>query len=209
MSTTCLKCGGTGKLVNGELCPDCSKEVGIAVPILYNVPVQYQGVRFDKSFLPEKEQSEYGAFMEELLTTIINDYAYYQKNLLICNRPNSGKTVWAYNLYAVLSSKGYDIPPLKDISEVRDIITSYTDKELANLYSTARCAIIKVPRDLQPWMFDSMSMIIERRVRNDGFTIFLFGGSEDDLRYADRYGRIKEITGTGAYNTVKLCTFNK
>lgn len=209
MNTGCMKCAGSGKLISGEPCPDCAKELSAIVPISYGVPAQYQGVKFDKSFLPEKEQKGYGEFMEELLNTIINDYAFYQKNLLICNRPNSGKTVWAYHLYAVLSSKGYEIPPLKDIAEVRDIITSYADKELANLYSTARCAIIKVPRDLQPWMFDSISMIVERRVRNDGFTIFLYGGSEDDLKYADRYGRIRDIMGTGAYNTVKLYSFGK
>lgn len=203
----CLRCDGTGILANGEPCPDCAKTILRMAPISYSVPAQYQGIMFDKSFLPEKEQKVYGTFMEELMSTIVSDYAFYQKNLLICNRPNSGKTVWAYNLYAILSDKGYEIPPLKDVTEVRSIITSFADRELANLYSTARCAIIKVPRDLQPWMFDSLSMIVERRVRNDGFTIFLYGGTEEDLKFADKYGKLRDIRGTGAYNTIEIKSF--
>lgn len=207
MNASCIKCGGTGRLISGELCPDCGGNLIKNTPIVCTVPVQYQGVAFDKTFLPEKEQEVYGSFMEELMTTIINDYAFYQKNLLICSRPNSGKTVWAYNLYSILSSKGYEIPTLRDIVEVRDILNSYSNKDEVNLISTARCAVIKIPRDLQPWMFDTISYLIERRVRNDGFTIFLFGGTEEDLKYIDKFNRLKDLKGTGAYNTIKIESF--
>jgi hypothetical protein len=204
-----MKCGGTGRLVSGEPCPDCASEQIKTVPIVQGVPAQYQGVSFDKSFLPEKEQKEYGTFMEELLQTIINDLAFYQKNMIICSRPNSGKTVWAYNLYSLITSKGYEMPPLKDVAEVRTILYSYDDKELAQLYSTARCVVIKIPRDIQPWMFDSIAAIVERRVRSDGFTIFLFGGNEMDLKAADKYGKLGDLRGTGAYNTLQIKSFDR
>lgn len=207
MGTSCLKCAGDGIMGNGEPCPVCAKEKLKIIPTVYGVPAQYQGVRFDKSFLPEKEQKDYGAYMEELMETIVNDFSFYQKNLLICSKPNSGKTVWAYNLYSVLSSKGYEIPPLKDIVEVRNILNSYTDKDMIRLYSEARCAIIRIPRDIQFWMFDVMSFIIERRVRSDGFTIFMFGGTEEELKQADRYERLKTLKGSGAYNTVYVKSF--
>lgn len=207
MGLECLKCGGTGVLVNGDPCPDCIGENAKLVPIVQDIPVQYQGVRFDKSFLPEKEQEKYGSFMEELLTTIINDYAFYQKNMIICSRPNSGKTVWAYNLISILTSKGYEVPSLRDVTEVRNIFNSYNDKEEAALFSTARCAIIKIPRDIQSWMFDTISYIIERRVRSDGFTIFLFGGTEEELKHADRNERMRYLKGTGSYNTIKVESF--
>lgn len=207
MSINCLKCGGTGFLLSGEPCPDCSEELGVLTPIVHGVPAQYQGIQFDKSFLPEKEQKTYGVFMEELLDNIIHDYAYYQKNLLICSRPNSGKTVWAYNLYSILASKGYEIPPLRDISEVRSILNSYDNKQEAQLFSSARCAIVKIPRDIQPWMFDTMSYLVERRVRSNGFTIFLFGGSLDELKLLDRFDKLKYLRGTGAYNTIKIESF--
>lgn len=207
MSSFCIKCGGTGRLVSGEPCPDCASEQVKMVPIVQGVPAQYQGVSFDKSFLPEKEQKEYGTFMEELLQTIINDLAFYQKNMIICSRPNSGKTVWAYNLYSLVTSKGYDMPPLKDVAEVRAILSSYDDKDMAQLFSSARCAVIKIPRDVQPWMFDTVASIIERRVRSDGFTIFLFGGTEQDLKAVDRFEKLKYLRGSGAYNTVYVKSF--
>lgn len=208
MPTTCLLCGGDGITATGEPCPNCSSEALKKVPVFFHVPVQYQGVRFDKSFLPDKEQSKYGTFMEELLVTIVNDFAFYQKNMIICSRPNSGKTVWSYNLYSVLMDKGYSVPSLKDVVEVRNILNSWDNKEEADLFSNARCAIIKIPRDAQPWVFDTISYIVERRVRSNGFTIFLFGGSYDDLKLIDRYGKLKYLEGTGAYNTVKIESFD-
>jgi hypothetical protein len=183
------------------------KEQTSMVPIVYGVPAQYQGLKFDKSFLPDKEQKDYGTFMEELMTTIVNDIAFYQKNMIICSRPNSGKTVWAYNLYSLITSKGFDMPPLKDVTEVRNILNSYTDKEMTQLYSDARCAVIRIPRDVQFWMFDTIGYIIERRVRSNGFTIFMFGGSEQDLKVVDKFDKLKYLRGTGAYNTVCIKSF--
>lgn len=205
--SSCLKCGGDGKMANGSLCPECSKLIVKKTPIVQGIPVQYQGVKFDKKFLPEKEQKEYGTFMEDLLTTIVNDLSFYQKNLCICSRANSGKTVWAYSLIALLSAKGYTIPNLRDITEVRNILNSYDNKEEAALWSSARCAIIKLPRDMQPWMFDVMSYVVERRVRSDGFTIFLYGGTLDDLKFIDKYNRLPNMLGTGSYNTIKVESF--
>lgn len=204
----CARCGGTGQLFGNQgPCPDCAGEELREVPIVYGIPAQYQGVKFDRSFLPEKEQAVYGVFMEDLLHNIINNYGIYQKNMIICSRPNSGKTVWAYTIISTLMSKGYDIPTLRDIVEVRDIMNSYDDRKLAVQYSTARCAIIKLPRDLQPWMFDTISSIIERRVRSNGFTIFLFGGTLEDLKFIDRYDKLRYIRGNGSYNTVQIESF--
>lgn len=204
---SCLKCGGTGRLVNGDICPDCGRQ-STARPIA-GIPIQYQGVRFDASHFQNSSLRGYGQFMEELLNTILNDYAYYQKNCLICSKPGSGKTIWAYTLYQELYGKGCVIPPLRDVAEVRDIMNSYSNRDEANLYSTARCVIIKIPRDLQPWLFDTISMIIERRVRYSGFTILLYGGSYNDLEYADKYGRLKEIVGNGSFNTIKVYDYGK
>lgn len=203
----CLKCSGSGTMGNQQPCPDCMPGIVRNIPIVQGIPVQYQSAKFDKKFLPEKEQAKYGEFMENLLYTIINDSNYYQKNLLICSRPNSGKTVWAYTLIAQLTAKGYEIPNLKDIVEVRQIMSSYDNKDENILWSTARCAIIKIPRDIQPWLLDSIPTIIERRVRSNGFTIFLYGGTREDLMQADRYEKLKFVVGNGSYNTLKIESF--
>lgn len=207
MASTCLICGGTLKTATGEPCPVCAKVEKMEVPIVAGVPVQYQGIKFDKSFLPQNLQGKYGEFMEELLTTILNDFAFYQKNMIICCRPNSGKTVWSYTLYAEAMSKGYTMPPLLDIVEVRDVLNSYKDKDMNDLMSHARCAIIKLPRDMQFWMFNTISYVVERRVRGGGFTIFLYGGTTEDLSQIDKDGCLNWLRGSGAYNTVKVESF--
>lgn len=201
----CLKCGGTLKMANGKPCPDCASEIKVA-PIVQGIPMQYQGTQFDRKFLPEKEQGKYGTFMEELLTTIVNDIAFYQKNMLICSRPNSGKTLWAFNIITVLNSKGFNIPVLKDIAEVRGILNSYNIDEV-NTWSTARVVFVKLPRDMAPWMFDTISYLVERRVRSDGFTVFLYSGKYEELKQCDKYDRLKDIIGNGAYNTIKVESF--
>lgn len=207
MSRTCLICGGTKITAFGEPCPECTKNEAPASPVVAGIPTQYQGVAFDKSFLPNSMQEKYGTFMEELSRTIINDLPFYQKNMIICSRPNSGKTVWAYDLYAKMIAKGYKTPPLLDVVEVRDALNSYDNKDLSNLISTARCAIIKIPRDMQFWMFDTISYIIERRVRSNGFTIFLFGGTVEDLSNLDRNKTLSYLRGNGSYNTVRIESF--
>lgn len=204
---TCIYCGGDGVMANGEPCPIHGKVSAIELPVLQSIPIQYQGVRFDKSFLPEKEQNGLGNYLEELLDTITHDITFYQKNILICSRPNSGKTIWAYTLYAMLVKNNREVPPLRDVIEVRDLFASKGTTDEARLFSEARCAIIKVPRDLQPWLFDSIAAIVERRVRNNGFTIFLYGGTKDDLKQIDRYGVLKSLEGTGAYNTIEIKSF--
>lgn len=207
MSQDCIVCGGTGVTVSGEPCPNCSKMEESYVPVVAGIPVQYQGVSFDKSFLPSAMSATYGEFLEELLCTIVRDASFYQKNLLICSRPNSGKTIWAYNLYANLIQKGYKTPPLMDVLEARDALSSYDNKETGLLLSSARCAIIKIPRDVPYWLFDSIYSITERRVRNGGFTIFLYGGTIEELVAADKNHTLSHIRGSGAYNTIKVESF--
>ena len=104
-------------------------------------------------------------------------------------------------------AKGYPTPPLMDIVEARNAMNSYEDKDLSRLLSTSRCAIIKIPRDMQFWMFDSMSYIIERRVRSNGFTIFFFGGTIEDLNILDKNKVLSYLRGSGSYNTVKVESF--
>ena len=42
----CLKCGGTGVLINGEKC-DCGCMDDFVLPTAMHIPSQYQNVRFE------------------------------------------------------------------------------------------------------------------------------------------------------------------
>lgn len=199
----CLKCGDTGRKVDGTKC-DCGIKKEIFQPLALSIPKQYQSVEFNRSFLNSSLNADYGVFMEKLLNDI--EKMNLDKNIMICSPPNSGKTIFAYNAICLLYSVGVKIPVLKDLLEVREILHKYydADEELRDLYSNAPLAIIKVPLDLPNKSSEIMSTIIERRVRNSGNTIFLYSGSESDLLAQDRFGRLKMIIGDGSYNSIQV-----
>lgn len=201
----CLKCGDTGVKANGDVC-DCGYMEQIELPTSMSVPSQYQGVRFDKTFLPTYLQDDYGQYVEKLIKDCTQNLSVFNKNILICAPPNSGKTVFAYTVYGLLFAKGQEIPNLMDIMEVREILMNYYNADLdkIELLSTAKLAIIKIPQDLPNKFGETISMIIERRVRNNCTTIFLYSGSQEDLLAQDRFGKFKAIIGDGSYNSIDV-----
>ena len=207
--TGCIHCAGTGFMIGNRPCPYCnSKDDVDIVPIYDEVPVQYQRLKFDKELLPDGMQEIYGTFMESLMKEIVENASTFQRNTMICCRPNCGKTVWAYNLYSLLKSKQIDIPPVKDILEVKEIM-SLADRQydLCKEFSNDRFAIVKIPRQVNADMLESIQLIVERRVRNNGCTIFLYGGTKEDLKNQDHFGKLRYIAGNGSFNSVKIETF--
>lgn len=205
----CLLCGGTKITALGKPCPNCSSKQDESLPTISTIPMQYQNVKFDRMFLPENLQSTYGVYMEELIQKIVNGVGFY-KNILICSRPNSGKTIFAYTVYGMLYNKGVIMPPVKDIFEVRDVFVDYYgDSDELELWSTSKVAIIKIPMDITSKVFDTMSMIIERRVRNNCSTIFLYGGSKKDIVTQDRFNKLAYLEGDGSYNSIEIKSWKK
>ena len=210
-SNNCIKCGGTGVLVNGEPCPDCVevlKKNAQSKILQSSVPTQYQAVTFSKELLPFSEQKGYGEFMENLLTSIYTNCSIYQKNILICSKPNTGKTIWAYTLINMLAERGYAVPPILDLVQVREVLNfNKASIDLSESVTKSRCLIVKIPSDVTFWMIDIISYILERRVPNNGFTIFLFNGCYSQLEQADKNNRLKYIKGTGNWHTLRVEDF--
>ena len=206
----CLKCGNTGIMSNGEPC-DCGIREPIVLPTCLNIPVQYQNVRFDRSFLRADLQGTYGNFMEKLLKDCTDNLHSFHKNVLICAPPNSGKTVWVYTLCGLLYARGIVMPDLMDLMQARDILLNYygTDKDAIIKLSTAQIAVIKIPLDLPNKFPETISTIIERRVRSNCSTIFMYGGSYRDLEAQDKFGKLKPILGDGSYNTLSVNSFGE
>ena len=213
MPSDCLLCGGTGTILPDlKPCPNCAPELFKAAMRSsrrgITIPMQYQGVEFDKSFLPENMQAGYGTFMEDLLRNIYTDYNIYQKNILICSRPNSGKTIWSYSLINILYSKGFSMPDIQDLLTVREILNyKVGDSQLYDEVVNARGLIVRLPSDMQFWMFDVIQTIIERRVAKNGFTIFLYNAGMERLKQADKYDVLSNIVGTGSFHTIKVEDF--
>ena len=201
----CLKCGGSGFMCGNIPC-DCGAKSPLIVPENLHVPSTYQSIRFNKELLPYGMHISYGAYMESLIKTCTSNIATFRQNILICSPPNSGKTVFAYTVIGMLFAKGVTMPELMDIMEVRNLLMSIynVDQEKVKLLSTAPLAIIKLPMDLPPKFAETMSTIIERRVRHNGSTIFLYGGTKDDLLAQDTFGRLRSLLNDGSYNSIAV-----
>lgn len=201
MMSTCIRCGGTGVLISGEPC-DCGVKEAFETPICLSVPVQYQGVQFSKELVNTDLHPSYGSFMESLLHDCISGKMY--KNYIVCAPPNSGKTVWAYTVYGHLFAKGVAIPEIMDLMQVREVFLDYynDDKRSLELLSTAPIAVIRLPWDLPNRFPETISTIVERRVRANCSTIFLFNGSKFDLSAKDSFGKLRRMEGDGSFNSI-------
>lgn len=207
---TCIKCGGTHKMLNGQRC-DCMIANSFELPVVLDVPIQYQGVKFNKAALPRDMQEDYGPYMMKLYEELL-DSRGIGRNILVCAPPNSGKTVFAYTIYAEMVNQGASVAKLLDLMEVRELLMSYyhdVDREQLALLSSADVAFIKIPQDLPIKFAEIISTVIERRVRSGGSTIFLFSGSKKDLEAQDRFGKFRALEGDGSYNSLKIYSWER
>jgi len=200
----CLKCGGTGILLSGERC-DCDVNDNLQLPTSMKVPAQYQDIQFDERLVPGHLDISYGRYMSKLLRECTDKCIPFRRNVLICAPPNSGKTVLAYTVYSILYGRGIAVPELMDIMELRNIMMNpYAEQEKFEEFSEAQVAFIKIPQDLPNKLAETMSTIVERRVRRSKGTVFLFSGSKEDLIAQDRFGKLRALFGDGAFNSIEV-----
>lgn len=205
----CLKCNDTGIQVDGSTC-DCDYTKEIELPPIINVPSIYQSVQFSANMVPMTLNRNYGIELEGIID-VIKAKGNYTHNLLICSPPNTGKTVFAYTVYACQYMKHAPMPEIMDLIEARELLmsNSYNDeiiKEKDRLIGSP-LAIVKIPLDLPNKYAETMSTLLERRVRKNGITIFLYGGSIYDLKNQDRFGVLDNIIRDGSYNSLKVINY--
>lgn len=210
MSTSCLLCGGTGKLVDLSPCEACAKEKESKPLSGFVVPKAYANVSaFDKTFLPNGLQSDYGVFVEDVIREI-ETTKRYDRNLILCAPPNSGKSIFAYSVFNLLHSKGINYLPLMDIMEARDLLHGYTrDREALVLLESSPVCFFVIPLDIPTRFAETISTIVQRRVRKGGGTVFLFGGTKQDLMSVDTYKKLDRQVGDGSYTSILIKSFTK
>lgn len=205
----CIRCGNTGRLASGAICSCGAYNTGLVLPVHMKVPLQYQSIKYDRQFIRQELRETLGLFMERLFKEITNDLYAFCRNYIICAPANSGKTVWAYNLYAVLYSKGEAMPEILDIMQVREAMLNYytENKDLLDKINNAKVMVVRLPMDLPNKFADTISTIVDRRVRNNCPTIFIYNGSRNDLYAQDRFEKLKYLEGDGTYNTICIKSF--
>lgn len=207
----CLKCGGTGYTVHGKKCDCGSVEERVIIPDSIKIPQQYQSIVFSESLLPEYVDVSYKAYMRDLYRECTTCEKWFNRNILICAPPNSGKTVFAYSVIGTLYAKGVVVSDLMDIMEVRELIMAYYGdvRYSKSNIAEAKIVFIKIPQDLPVKLAETMSTIVERRVRHGVGTIFLFSGTKEDLKAQDRFGKLQALIGDGSYNSIEVKSWER
>lgn len=205
----CIKCGDTGIKANGERCDCQAGNDGLELPVILDIPEQYQACYFDVSFLPKKLHDSYGSVLQGIISEIKVSKAY-SKNVLICAPPNSGKSVFAYTIYRIFAQNNLPFSDIYDLNEVKKLMSDIWDVDgKFKLLIGASLAIIKIPLDLPAKFAETICTVLDLRIRHGGKTIFLYDGSKDDLLAQDKYGRIEDILGDGSYHTVACYSYTK
>ena len=209
MGCICLSCGGTGIKLDGSQC-ECQAGLDIQFPALSEIPIQYQETKFNKTFVKSTMPIAYGNYMESLLTDILEKRGAINKNILICAPPNTGKTVLGYSVYGLLYAKGIATPEILDLVEVRGIFMGKCiDVDKMTLWTKSPIAFIKIPMDVPGRYGETISTIIDRRVRNNGSTIFLFNGNKHDLEALDTFNKFKPLMGDGTFMSLDVKNFEE
>lgn len=205
----CIKCGDTGIMANGQPC-DCQAGMGgVDMPVILDIPEQYQACYFDQSFLSKKLHASYGMVLQGIISEIKVNMSY-SKNVLICAPPNSGKSVFAYTIYRIFAQNSLPFPDIYDLNEVRKLMADiYAKDERYSLLCQAKLAIIKLPLDLPAKFAETICTVLDLRLRKSGKTIFLYDGSKDDLLAQDRYDRLSDILGDGSYHSILCYSYEK
>lgn len=211
----CIKCGNSGVDDNGNPC-DCQRLVTDAYTSIscMEVPEQYRGVIFTKELLPLDVDESYGIFMSNLYQSILGG-SLPKENYLIASPISHGKSIFAYSCIEQLFRRGYACMTLYDVLELTNIMTNYDmgrkqtyDIEHPEYITTAPLLFAKIPRVARHDTFDSVAMILDRRVRHGCVTIFLYDGNYSYLASMDKNHILEGLSGNGHFNTVKVKTWS-
>lgn len=211
----CILCGGEREDLDGNPCICMQRVTSVydAISCL-EVPEQYRGITFTKELLPPDLDLSYGEFLQELYTTILQGIIP-KENLLIASPVNHGKSVFAYSCIEQLFRRGYPILPVYDVLELTNIMTNFDmgrkqtyEVEHPEYVTEIPLLFAKIPRVSRFDVFDSISMVLDRRVRHGGTTIFLFDGTYSYLSQMDRNDVLEGLAGNGHFTTFKVKTWS-
>lgn len=207
----CVKCGNTGIDINGNVCTCRANVESIfeAVSCL-DVPEQYRGLKFNKALLPKDLNEAYGEYLQSVYDKMLVG-KWQQHNVVIASPIGHGKSILAYSCLENLFRRGLPTFPLFDVLELKRIIfdmdtgrkQGYSVENPEELI-TVPILFVRIPRLSTREVYDTMSVILDRRVRRGNSTIFLYSGSWSYLVNGDKSGLLQGMVGDGSFGTVEV-----
>ena len=210
----CTDCMNTGTLLDGSPCP-CkfnAKSFYESVACL-DIPEQYRNILFSKYLVPKDLPESYGQYLENLHEDIASCKLKH-KNVCICSPVGHSKSILAYSTIERLFRQGVPTFPVYDVLEIKRIILDMDlcrkglyNVENPELLLEAPYVFIRIPR-VPTWeVYDTISLILDRRVRRGNSTIFLYGGTWEHLIRGDKQDVLVNLIGPGNFNTLEVKTW--
>lgn len=210
----CTDCMNTGKLLDGSPC-SCrfnAKSFYDTVACL-DIPEQYRGITFSKFLVSKDLPESYGNYLEKLHDDIVATKLKH-KNICICSPVGHSKSIFAYSAIESLFRYGVPTFPVFDVLEIKRIMLDTDlcrkplyDIENPGLLLDAPYVFIKIPRVPTREVYDTISVIVDRRVRRGNSTIFLYGGTWEQLIRGDKQEVLVNMIGTGDFSTLEVKTW--
>lgn len=211
----CIKCGNTGIDINGNPC-SCRVNVQSFYDTVscLDVPEQYRGIAFNKSLVPKDLDESYANFLQSIYDKIYTG-KWLNHNVVIASPVGHSKTILAYSCLEVLFRNGIETFPVYDILEIKRILMDMDmcrkqlyEIENPELIMTVPILFVKLPRVATWEIYDTLTMLLDRRVRRGNSTLFLYDGSWFELAQNDKRSILTGLIGDGAYGTLEVKSWN-
>ena len=174
------------------------------------VPEQYQGICFTRVLVPKDLPDSYAQYLQKVHDSVSNR-TWHQHNAVICSPIGHSKTILAYSCIETLFRNNIPVFPVFDVLELKRIMTDsdlcrkqFYDVTEPERVVTVDVLFAKIPRVSNWEVFDTISLLLDRRVRRGNSTIFLYDGSWAQLISNDRNNILSGLMGDGSYNTVEV-----
>ena len=205
----CPLCGNTGIDIDGNPCTCRFNAASFYDTVsCLSIPEQYRGILFNKFLVPQDLDSSYPEYLQYLYDNITAVKWKYH-NLVLCSPISHSKTILAYACIEQLFRKGIETFPVFDVLEIKRIMIDLDmarkplyDVEQPELILTVPYLFTKIPRVSSWEVYDTISMILDRRTRRGLSTIFLYDGYWEQLVKNDRQNILTGLVGDGTYNTL-------
>lgn len=207
----CPLCANTGIDIDNNPCT-CKFNLATVLDGVscLDVPELYQGKTFTPALLPQDLPEAYGKMLDEMLSKI-RTLRWRNSNVCICSPILHGKTIFCYTCMEILFRGGMPTFPLYDVLELKRMMLD-TDLGKKAVYDvedpqrmfTVPLLFAKIPRMTNWEVYDMVAVLLDRRTRRGGSTIFVYDGTWDKLTKFDYNNILIGLMGDGSYGSLKV-----
>lgn len=207
----CTLCGNTGIDIKGNVC-SCRanvKSIFDSVSCL-DIPEQYRGIKFAKALVPKDLDESYSEYLQGIYDKILTG-KWNQHNVVIASPIGHSKTILAYSCLENMFRNGIPTFPVFDVLELKRIMldmdmcrTQAYSVDNPEEFLTVPILFVRIPRVSSWEMYDTISVIVDRRVRRGNSTIFLYSGYWSQLVRNDRAHILQGMVGDGSFSTIEV-----